>query len=96
MSTLTAALVSVVRCEAARLGARRISVVNASCPLGLERRSWAGMHRTADVCYGQNALPALFTCAAALLRRGPHAAMLLGYVSRAAIIDRCPRYHDRH
>lgn len=40
------------------------------------------------MCYGQNALPALFMCAAALLRRTPGAAMLLGYVSRAAIIDR--------
>lgn len=32
----------------------------------------------ADVCYGQQALPALFSCAAALLARTPSAAFLLG------------------
>ena len=32
----------------------------------------------ADVCYGQQALPALFSCAAGLLAHTPSAAFLLG------------------
>ncbi|KAK9804741.1 hypothetical protein WJX72_002891 [[Myrmecia] bisecta] len=42
----------------------------------------------ADVCYSVKALPSLFSTAARLLSPAPGALFLLGYVSRAAGIDR--------
>ena len=50
------------------------AVVRAASPAGRGFELVLG----ADVCYGQQALPALFSCAAALLARTSSAAFLLG------------------